>query len=295
MTDHAIVLIGGPDSGKTNYLARLWEALRSREGALVAPQAPSDIKYVEDALAHLLRGHFAPRSDKNFEQLGQSFSVPVIAANQMDAKPILVVVPDVSGELWKAAVETCELPSEWMSTLRTASGALLFVRIGSDQNTDPLDWVTAARLLKMPVIEVEGENNNERQIPTQVSLCELLRFLELELAADLDGVKPRVAILVTAWDRLDAQCAGKGPTKYLAAEYPLFAGRIADISKLDIRVFGVSVVGGDFVDEAFTRQFFAAELKTAGYIVQEDEGKIQKMHDVTLPVAWVVQGQRYIE
>ena len=49
MTDHAIVLLGGPDSGKTNYLARFWEALRAGEGELISVEVPSDIKYVEDA------------------------------------------------------------------------------------------------------------------------------------------------------------------------------------------------------------------------------------------------------
>lgn len=289
MSDHSIVLIGGPDSGKTNYLARLWEALRSREGALVAPEVPSDIKYVEETLEHLLRGRFAPRSDKNFEGLVQSFSVPVVAANNPEAEHTQIVVPDVSGELWKTAVETCELPSQWMSKLHEASGALLFVRIGSDQNKEPLDWVTAAGLLKMPAMNAESGHEYARQIPTQVLLCELLRFLEHGLAAEIADVKPRVAIMVTAWDRLDALTAAQGPIAYLAEQYPLLAGRLADISALDVQVFGVSVVGGDFIDEDFKQLFFKANLNATGYVVQEIDGQVQVKHDLTLPVAWVVR------
>lgn len=289
MSDHAIVLVGGPDSGKTNYLARLWEALRSREGALVAPDVPGDISYVEEALGHLLQGKFAPRSDKNFEESTKSFSVPVIPAREPDALPIQVVVPDVTGELWKDAVETCELPSQWMENLRAAFGALLFVRIGSNQIIEPLDWVTAADLLRMPTMQAANRDDT-REIPTQVLLCELLRFLEHGLAAELDGVKPRVAILVTAWDRLDAQRAAQGPMRYLAAEFPLLAGRLADISELSVQVFGVSVVGGDFVDEAFMQHFFDKELKDSGYVVQEVHGEIQTKPDVTLPVAWLLEG-----
>ena len=132
MSDRSLILIGGPDTGKTNYLARFWEAARSRKGALVAPALPGDVKYVENALAHLLQGEFAPRSDTNFEE-SNSFTLPVIGFNQSPSDdPAKIIVPDASGELWAKAVDQSELPPDWMKRLRSASGALLFVRVGSD-------------------------------------------------------------------------------------------------------------------------------------------------------------------
>lgn len=289
MADHAIVLIGGPDSGKTNYVARLWKALSSQDGAIFASDVPSDIRYVEEALAHLLQGSFAPRSDKNFENIQQSFSVPVVSTDAPDAEPVQVVVPDVTGELWQTAIETGELPEQWMARLRTASGALVFVRIGSDQNVDPLDWVTADQLLKMPVMAASPEQENKRTIPTQVLLCELLRLLEYGLAADLDNVRPRVAILVTAWDRLDLESRAKGPSAYITEQYPLLAGRLNDISAFDIRVLGVSIVGGDFIDPDFQEEFFKVDLKDSGYVELEADGELQTKPDITLPIAWAMR------
>jgi hypothetical protein len=288
MTDHSAILIGGPDSGKTNYLGRLWEALRSRDGMLQAPSVPTEIKYVEDALAHLLQGRFAPRSDKTMEE-GQSFAVPVVASGKPDSDRFEIVVPDVVGELWKRAVETGELPAQWMNDLASASGVLLFVRIGSDQNKEPLDWVTAAKLLRMEGQQPLTDDSQKREIPTQVSLCELLRFMEHGLGTANGKTRLRVAVLVTAWDRLDAERRAAGPTAYLAAEYPLFAGRLKDVSKFDVRVFGVSVVGGDFLDENFKKEFFKKNLKSSGYVVEEIEGRVDTKLDLTLPVAWVVK------
>jgi hypothetical protein len=289
MADHAIVLIGGPDSGKTNFVVRLWKALSSQDGAIFASDVPSDIRYVEEGLAHLLQGSFAPRSDKNFDEIKQSFSVPVVSTDDPDTEPVQVVVPDVTGELWQTAVETGELPEQWMTRLRTAAGALVFVRIDSDQNVEPLDWVTAGQLLQMPAMAPSPEQEDKRKIPTQVLLCELLRFLEYGLAADLDNVRPRVAILVTAWDRLDAESRAKGPSAYIAKQYPLLAGRLNDISAFDIRVFGISVVGGDFIDPAFQEEFFKADLKDAGYVELEAGGELQTKPDITLPVAWAIR------
>ncbi len=287
MSEQTIVLVGGPDSGKTNYLARLWEALRAGDGALVAPVVPQDIKYVEEALEHLLKGEFAPRSDKNFETSARSFSIPLVAASDRNAQPMAIVVPDVTGELWKKAVETSEVPQQWMDGLQAASGALLFVRVGSEQNVDPLDWVTCATLLRF---QGARDADQETQIPTQVALCELLRFLETSLVPSKAGSPPRVSVVVTAWDRLDAATAARGPLAYIRSEYPMFAGRLADTSKLSVKVFGVSVVSGDFTDEQFKERFFEKDLKESGYVMVETDSSTEMKSDLTQPVAWVVRG-----
>lgn len=287
MSDQSILLVGGPDSGKTNYLARLWLALNSRTGALMAPENPTDITYVEQTLAHLLAGKFAPRSEFTTDE-GESFDVPVVSTTS-SSDLFHIVVPDVMGEMWKRAVVTCELPTRWMQSLNTASGALLFVRVDSKSNKEPLDWVTAATLLRDPdAPEDSSENKKELTIPTQVSLCELFRFLELGLGTNDENTKPRVAVLVTAWDRLDKQTSDAGPSNFLLKRYPLFSGKLVDTGRLNVRVFGISVVGGDFTDEEFAEAYQNADANDMGYVIEEDERGVHKRTDMTLPVAWAV-------
>lgn len=287
MTERTIILVGGPDSGKTNYIARLWKALRDADGELVAPQIPKDIKYVEDALEHLLKGEFAPRSDKNFETSTRSFSIPVVSAGDLDGDPKSIVVPDVTGELWKKAVETSEVPQQWMDSLNGANGAMIFLRVHSEQNVEPLNWVTCAALLRM---QGAPDPEQETAIPTQVALCELLRYLEIGLSRREDGSPPRVSVVVTAWDRLDEATAASGPKKFIDTEYPMFAGRLEDTTELSVKVFGVSVVSGDFTDENFKERFFETELKKSGYVMVETETGAEKRADLTLPVAWILNG-----
>jgi hypothetical protein len=275
------MLIGGPDSGKTNYLARLWKALQSGTGQLKLVEA-SDIKYVEDALAHLLQGSFAPRSEKNTEESRRDFVVTM--TSQGSGKEIKVVVPDVTGELWKDAVSSSELPEEWMNQLKESSAALLFVRVLSDLNVAPLDWVTARDLLKMGW----AEPSQDESMPTQVLLSELLRFLQLTLRKRSNGGVPRIAIVITAWDRLDAEAKALGPAGYIETQYPLFSGRVDDASSVEIRLFGSSVVGGDLgADPVFRQRFFEGDLNTSGYVVQEIDGKVREELDLTLPIAWL--------
>lgn len=323
MSERAFILVGGPDCGKTNYIARLWESIRSTKGALVAPRPPQDIEFVEKALEFLLKGEFAPRSHRDVAESTHSFEVSVHKAGEASGPLSDIVVPDVTGELWKRALETYEIPRTWMDSLANASGALLFVRVGSEENQEPLDWVTCAKFLGMrakaraareaqeaagaestpavtahvietpaddagPVAEA-GEKEGQVLIPTQIALCEFLRFLEFGLKRPQSGRRPRVAVLVAAWDRLDPQARSQGPMAYLRGQFPMFAGRLDDIETLDVKAFGVSVVSGDFEDEEFKAAFFDKGLSEAGYVVTDDKPE-EFVPDLTLPVSWVMEG-----
>ena len=277
----SVVLVGAPDSGKTNYLARLWAAVKDGAGMLRAKDLPQDIRYVDRALGYLLEGQFAPRTERS-EEVDRSFSV--VLERSVSREPVEIVVPDVSGEIWRQAVESYELPSEWMRRLRESSGALLSVRVGSDQNVPGLDWVASKRLLNSDVGRDSGG-----ELPTAVQLCELMRFLEGEMGRAEGARRRRVAVLVTAWDLLNEEEAEAGPTGWLEREFPLFAGRILDVDGLDVAVFGVSVVGGDFADPEFRERFLAGDgIKRHGCVVRDRGGEIEQTSDLTMPVEWVL-------
>jgi hypothetical protein len=289
MSEHSIVLLGGPDSGKTNYMSRLWLALNSKKAGLVASKNPEDIKYVEGGAEHILGGAFAPRSDTNSLPGDLTLDLPVRLASDQNGKEVNISVPDVSGELWKEAIERGDVTQEWMEALQQASGALLFVRVLSEANVAPLDWVNAAEYLGWAGVgKPKDGQGNDALVPTQVALCEMLRFLD-ETLKRVDGRPPKVAVLITAWDLIDKQRRANGPNVFLKEEYPLFAGRLADCTSLDVRAFGVSVVGGDFQDIEFTKKFLAGDINDMGYVEVDDpvNGNIQ-IQDVTLPVTWVV-------
>lgn len=340
MNDRTFILVGGPDCGKTNYIARLWESIRSKAGALVASHPPQDVEFVEKALEFLLKGEFAPRSNRDVAESTHSFEISVRSASDPAGALSDIVVPDVTGELWKKTLETYEIPKDWMQILECASGALLFVREGSSENEVALDWVTCGKFLAQRAKaraarnsknaagdNAAGDTSNDgagevatapaevsketpgssethggdqvqadqsgddegkpTKIPTQIALCEFLRFLEFGLKRTPGGPKPRVAVLVTAWDRLDKEKRVKGPMAYLRNQYPMFAGRLEDIETLDVKTFGVSVVSGDFSDPVFKAEFFEKGLKSAGYVVTDDK-PAEFVSDLTLPVSWVM-------
>jgi hypothetical protein len=317
MSGQTFILVGGPDCGKSNYIARLWESVRSKTGTLVAPVTPKKLKFVEDALEHLLKGEFVPRSSPDVEESTGSFEVSVRRNGDATSPLSDIVVPDVTGELWKRTLETSEIPQEWLESLETASGALLLIRVGSKLNEVALDWVTCAPLLRRRAqlrarqaekaaakeagapaagdmassdTETDGGDGDGHtvKIPTQIALCEFLRFLEHGLKSKPGGSRPRVAVLVTAWDRLDPEKRVQGPMAYLRKEYPMFAGRLEDIETLEVRTFGVSVASGDLDDPKYKEEFYEKGLHRAGYVVV-DEQPADFLPDLTLPVSWVMK------
>ncbi|OQW76545.1 MAG: hypothetical protein BVN32_08990 [Proteobacteria bacterium ST_bin14] len=276
----SIVLLGGPDSGKTNYVGRVWPALDEGKGSLHAAEQPQDIRFVLDVTDHLNSGSFAPRSEHADDR--RDFEVVVAAEKGGDRTTI--VIPDISGELWLNAAEQGEVSAELMDEMRSADGGLLFVRVNSEADVRPLNWVTSKNML------AKLGNEDDKGLPTQVMLCELLRFLETTLSQRRDGEPPRLSVVVSAWDLVDPQKFEQGPKAWLEREYPLAAGRLDDIEGIELRVFGLSVVGGDLkVDEKCRDDVQENGLDGRGWIaVEGDDGVWRKDTDLTLPIAWAV-------
>jgi hypothetical protein len=283
---NTIILMGVPDAGKSNYVLRLWLALKDGKGTLLCPKPPDNIAYLESLVIHVLRGSFAPRSHLDIASSRSDVTIGVRVKDEPDLPVTDLLVPDVNGELWKRAIETHELPEQWMSDLKNASGAMLFLRVMSEEIVAPLDWVTSRDLLRNLPVPLEQKQG----LPTQVGLCELLRFLELSLKPHPDGSLPRVAIMVTAYDCLDQGTAERGPSRYIRQEYPLFAGCLHDVEKVSIRTFGVSIVGGDLHDDEFRDRFLDSDISMSGYVVTDQNGSIARIPDITYPLAWLIRG-----
>jgi hypothetical protein len=280
MNKKSIILIGNPDSGKSNFVARLWLALQSKKFSLLSTRNPDNIKYVEELAAHLLQSRFAPRTDK--EEAERNFDIEVQSSANSELASILI--PDVSGELWKKAVETLEISEKWLNVLKESSAALLFVRVLSPLNSQPLDWVNSRKLLQAGIIP-DAEQNS--QIPTQVSLIELLRFLGEKLKVN-GSAKPKVAVIVTAWDLLHQDEAALGPEHYLKTQFPLFAGRLQDSLNLDVKVFGSSIVGGDFTIDEFVQRYQSGDVDNAGYIMNKEDDNWSEIQNLTTPIHWLL-------
>lgn len=281
-----VLFLGGPDTGKSNYLARLWASLTEDDSALSVPVLPNQMRYLEQSKRHLAEGKFVPRSAG--EELGELNATIHIRKGRLEGSTAQIQMPDVMGELWKDAANDREIDPSWIAKLKQAVGALLFVRPMSDENVDFLDWVTAAHFMEAE--QGSSQADAEFELPSQVVASEMMTLLEDNLGRNHPSINPRVAIVAASWDIVPPEVRKADPLTFLEAEFPMFAGRLRDCDRLDVRVFGCSVVGGDLKDdEEFRKSYRDIELEKSGFVcVAKSDGTIEEYPDLTLPLAWVL-------
>ena len=280
MRAQTVLLVGGPDSGKTNYLGRLWLAVRDGIGQIVADGIPSDLDYLNEIASYLLQGKFAPHTS---HESRNKVIVPIKTLGKITTFRNNLIVPDVSGEEWMGIYRKRGWSDEWEKEVSDVKGCLIFVRVDSDQNIAAVDWLTWAK-------QFQNMDQKNSEIPTQVVLVDWLQCLLSVFAEKVADYHPRVGVIVAAYDLLPKEQKELGPEIYLKENFPLFWQYItAAEDQFDIRVFGTSIVDGDFIaDPAFREKFLESKPAEAGYVVYHSKMRIQKSKDMTLPIQWAM-------
>jgi len=188
---------------------------------------------------------------------------------------------------------------------------LLFVRAGSDKVVAPLDWATCfekyGAIIEAPLpgeqaqpeaavgaITLLEPTHHEKasELPTQVVLTEWLQFLRRAFTAVAGGTfRPRIGVVIAAWDAVPMEQKPQGPAPYLRDNFPMLHQFIeANDDQFDFRVFGVSIVDGDLEnDEKFKEAYLKGRPQDFGFVMHSLSGQLERSSDITLPVAWALR------
>jgi hypothetical protein len=249
----SVLLIGGPDAGKSNFLFRLWLAVDDGAGALVKDGFPDELEYLRQGLESLLKGEFAGRTSK---EVLEHVTIPVRSASDATKTGVLSV-PDVPGERVLRVYRSRHWDSLWEERIQEGCGCLVFIRAGSSEIVSPLDYAECLRLygsaLKdeardasqlatemaeseepAAVLNPETEHAENRddgirdvrsvpiEPPTDVVLTDWLQFLRRAFTDKVSGAyRPRIGIVVAAWDGVQKDMLDQPPIEYLAQNFPL--------------------------------------------------------------------------
>ena len=150
-------------------------------------------------------------------------------------------------------------------------------------NTPAIDWFTASNIFKHGI-------KKPAEVPTQVVLVDWLQCLTSAFSENSSRNRPRIGVIVSAYDLLANEQKSLGPDAYLKSNFPLFWQFIHTLdNKLDIRVFGTSIAGGDFnADHGFRDQFFNTGPYEAGSVFTQLDSGVDENKDITLPVVWTM-------
>jgi len=286
-----VLLIGVQDAGKSNFIFRLWLKLDLGNGLLKKAALPPDLEYLSDGAEHLLKGEFAPRTPQDVHDKSE---IPVKSGTAENEITGTLIVPDLPGEQIISVYRSRQWSQDWEDRIGDGCGCLLFVRIESKELVPSLDWVTCETRFGGPVAEAAPEtegDTGQQKTPTQVVLVEWLQFLRKAFTEKVNGAyRPRVGIVVSAWDLAPDDQKPFGPEQWVKSNLPLLYQFVrTNGHDFDFAYFGVSVTGGDSEGQTGLKpKHQESDPRGVGEVAYSVEGALQSSDDVTLPVAWAM-------
>jgi len=313
MNDHAIALLGGPESGKTTYLGGFIDALDSGKLTDIEKvREPDDARPLERLTDPLLDGHYPQRTK------GERFSVSLpLRYRQPEGPPVdfTLGVGDYDGEEVERLF--ANRLSGWSAEWRTRAEASALLLLLRPDAITPLPLLGRASPTPLPVpapvpfgsdpasvfgpglapAELPPRNlataQDPLRIPTMLALIELLQFIR-HARRLAPGERPplgslRVAVILSAWDSADTKWRARGPADYISQHMPLLIDFLwSNFCPADIFHFALSTTGGDLHDARY-RQRYLEEPR--GFVEFADAtGRIRRTDDLALPIRWALFG-----
>jgi Double-GTPase 1 len=294
VSNPAVLLVGGPETGKSNFLFRAWTHINSGKGLIEKDGLPSDAEYLQSGSECQLRGTFAGHTSQEVQVIS---NIPIRLRSDPHKRGLLAV-PDIDGEQIDRIYHARKWSDDWELLITQDTAYLFFVRVNSPQTVAPLDWITCHTLyggapaaVTPPATPGSGAPNATEvtvETPTQVILVDWLQFIRHALHDKYpNGSRPRVGIVVTAWDSVPTDFQG-GPSEWIRENMPLlhqFCSTNDDV--FDFSFFGSSIFAGDPAnDPEFAGELVHADPRTKGYIRYSQPNR--ESPDFTIPIAWAL-------
>jgi len=291
-----LLLVGLRESGKTSYLAALWHQIEAGElpTALVASQFQPDRQYLNQIREKWLRFEEVGRTSLRSQEV---VSLPL--RDSMTGAAIDVVLPDLSGELFRLQWLTRRATRQYAELAASSSGVLLFihparVKTASRIPSRSQDLPSSAKVDQGGDVSMADSSGtagagpsvkewSSELAPTQVKLVELLQFVSFLRSS----TKPmRIAVVVSAWDLVRDRMP---PISWLEGRLPLlFQFLAANSDTVAFRVYGISALGGDLQKDLQRLQSESIPSRRIKVV----DGKSESHGDLTAPIQFLSDPNR---
>lgn len=289
MKPQNFLMIGLPATGKTSFLAALWNAINQDhiQSALVLDKLDGEYEYVDKICESWLGFEAVGRNQMDIET-----KVSMWLKERNGDQQVHLTFPDISGETFKQQWATRQLTESYQDCIKTADGGLLFVH--PKALVQPLRISQIGKLASL-VEEDEEEASAEAEIPnppttpwdiekapTQVQMVELLQFL----ASNQYFKAPfKLALVVSAWDEVAA--SKLTPEAWVQQQLPLLDQYLSSHKdKFHVSFFGISAQGGKYEGN----ELIAMQSKNPADRVLVVGKEIENKHDITEPLIWLMRG-----
>lgn len=236
---HQISIIGLPGSGKTTFLAALWELVGERRVTKVL--AFDTIGENDHSYLRKIVGVWRKATEQARTRLT---GLSAVKMNLKDAEGnvVQITMPDAPGEDFRAMWEDRELGRVLGESL--ADGNLLLLVNGNKVKAPA--WVAERaaqrRATGRQKVETLPKEWHPSLAPTQVQLVDLLQLIS---HAPVGTAGRKIVVMISAWDKVEGEKLA--PDAFLREKLPLLAQYLeAGRDGWASRVYGVSAQGGEY-------------------------------------------------
>lgn len=235
----SISIIGLPESGKTTFLAALWELvteLRIEKELALDSIGANDHSYLRRIVSVWRKATEQARTKLT------GLSAVRMNLKDRDGNVVEVTMPDAPGEDFRAMWESRELGRLLGDSL---AGGNIILFVNGNKVKAPA-WVTE-RAVQRRATGRQATQPLTREwhpslAPTQVQLVDLLQLIS---HAPVGRSDRRLVVMISAWDKVEGERLT--PDAFLTAKMPLLAQYIkAGRDGWTSRVYGVSAQGGEY-------------------------------------------------
>lgn len=275
-----LVLLGGPNSGKTHFAGQLYGRLQRRPGSLILRKeqgTPADLSALEDVLRSLEAGHAAEHTHAD------TWAEVLLPLSDDSGSGIDLRWPDYGGEQLRAVFEQRSVRESWRERLSKADGWVLLIRLkGEITYPDALEELSKCpSSTGMPIARASSWDANARWVET---LQMLLHVAEVGTARRIS--RPRLAVLLSCYDELGP--IDGTPRDVFAAKLPLLTSYIESTWAGDaVSVWGLSALGRLLERNSSDDNFIDQGPEAQGWVVPPTGGP--RDTDLTRPLAWLLR------
>lgn len=271
----SILVVGGPNTGKTLFGAQLLGRLQAGRGRVRLRRAPESIEPLKRALEQLNQGLLADHTAfETYEEL----VLPVEVSRE---HPVDLVWPDYGGEQVRDMIEGRRVGDHWFQRIRDSTGWLLLIR---PSLINPQDDIFSRPIHKVvePSKEVSAANKWSDQA-RYTELLQLLLFVRgLGSLKRITGL--RLAVVLSCWDEMNDDAT---PESVLRERMPLFFEFLQAVwDAQDIEIFGLSSLGRALENGVPDRGYQDHGPEAFGYVTSAAD---KEEKDLLLPVEWILK------
>lgn len=301
MKSDRILFAGMHESGKTTFIAALWDYInsdRSDRKITLNSLANSENQYLEK-----IRGEWLQCKKVSRTNLNESETVKMDV--KIGADYIVLEIPDISGELFNTHFQLREWEVDYDNLVKQMCGILLFINPKDKRNRT--QYIADAMAIEAEIEGMSARNNDsgvageglteekaenftpmdflswsEEYTSNQVKLVDILQLIGSRVTIESPL---RISVVISKWDLLEVNIGGS-PESWLRLNMPLlhqFLTCNSDIFQLE--VFGVSAQGGDYGNTEKRNRLLALDPYARPLVKHRDVF----INDITAPITWLTE------